>query len=325
MGASYRDWGLIGGNPAPGDEAEVSSLASTYRSVANELTVQRGNLKTICNGVNWCSDATNTFMNAASSLENALGAVEHRYSTVAWALWSWGSQLTGFQKRAVGLLAQAEALQPPNTPSRSATGSEWTSYQNAQNTFQDQLNSIQSQAWQLAGDYQQAAQRLANDIENVINNDGLANSWWQDLTDAVGDVAGEVQHWIRQHAALLKEIATIVGKISQIVGDIAMVVQIAGIFLPPPLDAAAELLGGVLRVAQIGLGAVTILDSVALASAGEGSWLSVGFAVASEGLNLVGGGTSNEGEQVAETAVDDSALKVGQHEAYQAAQADLGE
>lgn len=320
------DWEPLGGNPAPGDDSEVSYLASLYRNVASEVEQNRHSLSSLTSHVNWESEAVKSFDGAARSLHDHLGSIEHRYTTVAQTLSTWSSELYGFQARARNLLARAEELRAPSAPPPNASSKEQSVYANAWLSYNSAQDQIFAECQRLADEYESSANNLANTIQNVINNDGLANNWWEDVEGAVGDFVAGVQHWIREHAKILEEISKILSTLSTIIGDIATIVQVVGFFLPPPLDAAAEALGGVLRVAQIDLGALQILDDSALAFAGvKGYTLTTVLCdVVTEGLNLVGNGASNEADSITETATKD-ALKTGQHEAYQVAKSDYGE
>jgi hypothetical protein len=114
----------------------------------------------------------------------------------------------------------------------------------------------------------EAAGNAANLIEGVIGSDGLADSFWDRVTN-----------FIDEHAALLQTISEIAGWVATVTGTLALLVG----WIPIVGQALAAVLGTVALAASV----VTLLSDALLKLGGEGSWSDIALdviAVASFGL-----------------------------------------
>lgn len=109
--------------------------------------------------------------------------------------------------------------------------------------------------------------RAAGAIRETIDNDGLKDSWWD-----------KFKNWVHEHADLLKAIA----KIAELVATILSIIALAISWIPV-LDFLSPILLGLAALAS----GVALVCNLALALAGDGSWLDVAadlFAVVTFGF-----------------------------------------
>jgi uncharacterized protein YukE len=291
------DWSpLSDSDPTPGDPAEVQALATRYRNTADEISQQAANLRKLSSGTGegWDSDAGRVFHDHATELAGKIEKAHRRYETAAGALGGFVSPLELAQRQADLALVEAKDAAadmsahaavaapsggPPPTPEQqSAEHKRKTSYDEASG----RLGAARRRMEDARGDYDHAAATAGKAIRDVIDHDGVHDSFW--------DKAG---NWIHEHADILKKILKVIG---YIVTVLAVAALILALVVPGLNIAALALLVTILEYASL-VGTVALLAGhSALAATGDGSWLDVGLDIAALATFGVGKALSSAAE-----------------------------
>ena len=338
MTAMPTDWTPLAGScPVPGDPDQIASLARTYQQIADEIHTQASNLRNLSTADFWESDAADSFRSKATPLAESVSRAYARYESAAETLQQWGPDLDGFQQSALTQLTKAQhaqaqitALQPqldsvhsqqqaakpdpsappPATPPTAAEIASQTQHDQA---LADQSASLSRQLSAAQGDlaaartalshivedYTSTAGRLAGTFHDVIENDGLHNTFW-----------GGISGWIKDHAEMLEKIADILETIATWASNIAAVLEILAVLLPPPLDAVAAALATVANIVALTANCLKLVDDLMRASAGLIPWSQVAIDAGATALSAVGlkmGASAGSAVKAYSTAAKDAA------------------
>lgn len=126
MSRRPTDWSpLTGPDPVPGDPDEIEHLARSLTDVAEEITNQARNLRTLSTAEGWDADAGRTFADSARDLAGQLDKAHGRYATAGGALKRYAPELRHAQSVADAALREAKQAQttinahrPPAHPPR---------------------------------------------------------------------------------------------------------------------------------------------------------------------------------------------------------------
>jgi uncharacterized protein YukE len=275
------DWSpLSDSDPTPGDPAEVQALANRYRDTADEISRQAANLRKLSSGTGegWDSDAGRVFHDHATELAGKIEKAHHRYEAAAGALRGFVSPLELAQRQADQALVEARdaaadmsahaavaapsGSAPPTPEQQSAEHKRKTSYDDATG----RLGAARRRMEDARGDYDHAASTAGKAIRDVIDHDGVHDSFW--------DKAG---NWIHEHAEVLKKILKVIGYIVTVLAIAALVIAL---FIPVLDVLALGMLVTILEYASVAGTVALLIGHSALATTGDGSWLDVGLDVA---------------------------------------------
>ncbi|MGH3871889.1 MAG: DUF6531 domain-containing protein [Pseudonocardiaceae bacterium] len=279
MSRRPTDWApLTGADPVPGDPDEIERVARSLVDMAQEITRQAGNLRTLSTAEGWDADAGRTFADSARDLAGQLTKAHGRYATAGGALQRYAPELRHAQSVADDALADAKAAQHTvnaNQPSihplaGPPTPEEATAQRHRQYAYDEGISALHAAQRKLTEATQhrdEHAGRATRAINDSIDDDGLKDSRWD-----------KFKNWVHEHADLLKAIAEIAQIVATVLGTLALIVSFIPVlnFLTPALLVLATLASGVALVCHL-----------MLAMAGEGSWLDVAvdvFAVVTLGF-----------------------------------------
>ena len=273
MSRRPTDWTpLAGSDPVPGDPDEVERAAKSLADMAEEITRQTANLRKLATAEGWDAEAGLTFADSARELSGQLDQAHGRYRTAAGALKGYAPELRHAQSGADAALADAkqaqatmEAHRPPEyPPAGSPTPVEVNAERQRQYAYDEGAQALQAAHRKLrdATDHRdQHVDRAARAIREVIDDDGLKDSWWDKFTS-----------WVSEHADLLRAIARIAELVATVLSVIALVVAFI-----PVLNFLTPVLLGLAALAS----AVALVCTTLLTLAGEASWTDVGLALLS--------------------------------------------
>ncbi len=273
MSRRPTDWSpLAGSDPVPGDPDEVERAAKSLADMAEEITRQTANLRKLATAEGWDADAGRTFADSARELSGQLNQAHGRYRTAAGALKGYAPELRHAQSVADAALADAKqahatvnANRPPeDPPTGSPTPAQVSAERARQHAYDDGVDALQAARRKLddATDHRdEHAGRAARTIREVIDDDGLKDSWWD-----------KAKNWVGEHADFIRAIARIAELVATILSTIALVIAFI-----PGLNVLAPLLLGLAALAS----AVAMVCTIVLALAGEASWTDVGLALLS--------------------------------------------
>jgi YD repeat-containing protein len=258
--------------------------------VAEEITRQTANLRKLSTAEGWDADAGRTFADSARDLAGQLDKAHGRYATAGGALKRYAPELRHAQSVADAALTEAKAAQttinayqpPVHPPAGPPTPAEATAERHRQYAHDDGISALQAARRKLDEATQhrdEQAGRAARAINDSIDHDGLADSWWDKFTN-----------WVHEHADILKAIAKIAEMVATVLSTIALAISWIPVldFLSPALLGLAALASG-----------VALVCNLMLALAGEGSWLDVAvdlFAVVTFGFGAKAGLALRAGE-----------------------------
>lgn len=269
---TYRpyDWSpLAGSDPVPGDPDEVERLANEYRDTALEIEQQSRVLRRLSTAGGWDSEAGEVFAAEAKELAGKLGKAHGRYAAVSMQLRRWAPALREAQREADRALADAkdaEARQRANSrsllegvdePSPELEAAE-RRRRSAADDAADAIAAARRRLDHAVDSLDRTARSVANAIEEASDDD-VKDGFWD-----------KVKGFIKDHAKVIHAIAEVLSKIGTVLALVAIV------------------FGGPLVWIALGLSALAFAGKLALAMAGEGSWLDA--ALEGAGLLLFGYG-----------------------------------
>ncbi|MDH6142606.1 hypothetical protein P3T35_004634 [Kitasatospora sp. GP30] len=319
----HRAWAGLGFDPAPGDQAVVTGLSTSLRTVAAHLVSVHGTLSQIAAGQGeWTGDAAQAFAGHLGKLPGYLQDASDSITQAYQELDKWYQSLTANQPRAVVLDDQAvaarQALAQAETDHRTAAASadlqlagqqfpDQASLQNAQVRY----NTAKAQLDAAAGKVQSASETVDY---YVARGHDLAAAHETDARHTAGQIRAaadskappepgfwqKVGHWLNQHGADMLSVA-------------AALTGVAAIFFPPLAIAAIALSAGAAaaHARQYGLSGLwppnanNIGNDLTLAGDLLGAVPGVGLA----GKGLQAGSKAAEGVRATEGTV--AAVKAG--------------
>ncbi len=302
MSRRPTDWSpLTGPDPVPGDPDEVERAAKSLVDVAEEITRQARNLRTLSTAEGWDADAGRTFADSARDLAGQLDKAHGRYATAGGALKRYAPELRHAQSVADTALTEAKAAQttinanqpPAYLPAGPPTPDEATAERHRQYAHDDGISTLQAARRKLDEATQhrdEHAGRAARAISDSVDHDGLADSWWDKFTN-----------WVHEHADILKAIAEIAEMVATVLSTIALLISWIPVldFLSPVLLGLAALASG-----------VALVCNLMLALAGDGSWLDVAvdlFAVVTFGFGAKAGLALRAGKAITQVELEGQA------------------
>lgn len=265
MSVRPSDWSPLDhdSDPVPGDPGEIEQEAQHYRNVANDISNQVDRLRRLANPDEALQgDYTKSLQDACDELAGHMERAHGRFETVGNELSRLHPELETAQTKSKTALASAAAAQDEVDAVR---GEEHSSL--------DMLDPDNTEA-QAAGTKLAGANDALDDAKQDCRNavaayDTVAHDVATKIKDASDDDLKDgrfegLKSWVKDHAELLKNISTWLGRI-------VLVLAVLIILLSNPA-------GWVILVAAIAALALLAVDA-ALAWAGEGSWADVAFDV----------------------------------------------
>lgn len=312
-GAKPGEFPTLGFDPAPGQPSVVDTTSQKITGVANELGEIRDALRNVAvvDGI-WEGMAAQAFAGVAEPLPKQADEIAQALNEAGGLLTGWEGSLGDYQQRAKQLETDAAAAkkeldQARNDPALDLAGKHFSddeSLREAQARYdaavqdvrmwEGRLQEIRDQARTLLGRHQDEADRIAGQIDKIIEDTrGLLDRLGDavgDVIDAIGDFAGDVWGWVQENAEFIKNIGDAFGAISTVLGAAAVTVAAIAPFTGP----AAPVLGGVatgLGVASAATSGVALgAHGIAKAAGADVGWDTLGIdalGVASLGVGKV--------------------------------------
>jgi hypothetical protein len=315
------DWApLADADPVPGDPARIELIGRRHSDFAAELEAQASTLRRLSDADGWDADAGRRFSSTAREIGDALGKARRRYTAVAEALRGYAPELAQVQREADAALRDAQAAQSaitanqPAPQSSSPTGDATPdpSRTRALADAQTALSQARRRLDHAVDRRDTGARRAAQHIQDVTDNDGLADSWWDKAKDWTSDRWDSFTQWVHENADLISKVADVCGWIATALAAVAIAIS----FIPVLNFLAAPLL-----LAATALTVVSLVAHVMLALSGDGSWVDVGFdliGLATFGYGKVAAKGAEASEQVLKAAATRAARKEGQKAARRA-------
>ncbi|WP_432508776.1 hypothetical protein [Kineococcus auxinigenes] len=274
---------LAATDPVPGDPVAVAETAKRVEAVARGLEEQAGALRHLARSSTAVAKTVDALEEKATDLSTRLTGAVERYRRTAAALGAYWPELEEAQsesaralqdardaeerQRAAEAVAAAHATPAP-APADPADPVAADAHARAERERTSARSSAQRAAALAAGDLQTARERLAEAVElrdraaarartaidEACDGDPLADSWWDDVQQAVHERAEDVSKW-----------ADLLGKVSAALGLLALAVG----WIPVVGQALAAVLG----LAALTLSVLTLLLHTALFVSGDGDWV----------------------------------------------------
>ena len=282
--------------PIPGDPTGIRNKASKFTRMAQAITDSIAMLDAVQREADTQdSDAVDALASAVGNARSRLGDLHNRYEVAGSQLTAFADVLEDAQRRANDAVTARDQAAADQTRLQGRLDEARTAAQSTVDPVErtDATEHARRYSTQLAGvrtdlnsagtahanalaDVERAGNDAATAIARAVNGDGVNDSLWDRVSNAV-------KEWVQANAGWLRVLKDILGVITAIVG-------IAAIFFP------------VLAPIALGLAAATAVLSFALAFSGEGSWLEFGLdmlgvltfgvgAVAAKGISLALKGT----------------------------------
>lgn len=199
------DWDLVGGNPAPGEHEEASSLGGLFDDVADIANGAKASLIGIrdqTSGAIWTGEAAREFQQRIEELPEHLDKLHDSYATAASALRTFGSDLDALQDRAtteLNLAVEADAevtrlQQQQDEASRAAASAPpgqavaSPSYDSDIQEARNRLTSARSQVQDIRDDMTGAEDRCIEGLERGQDQGMRNQSPWAAFCEIVGNV-----------------------------------------------------------------------------------------------------------------------------------------
>ncbi|GAA2039763.1 hypothetical protein GCM10009757_00970 [Streptomyces cheonanensis] len=279
------DWSLVGesSDPVPGDPEEVATLGRELRQMADAIQQQAGEIEALASVENWNSPTAEEFRDKADGVSDRLRKAFDRYDTAARALGTevkdygedfehseYASELHRAQLKADRALSEAEDA---DQDLRNATNAldaldddvedddpDKTRLEGNQETAENALSSARTLVETAKQIHEDAANAAAGAIREVINNDGMKDSWWDKFRT---NVLPDIGTWAGRIAAALGVAALLFGwvpVIGQIITILAITASVVSLFNSVVQYAYGD--GSLLDV---------VLDTIGVASFGVGA------------------------------------------------------
>lgn len=264
---------LSGGDPLPGDPTEVAGYARGLTDTADLIAEQVGLLRRIADPANWVAETADAFRDQAQDLQKKISKAEGRYRTVGRELTSWSETLAEAQRRAAGLLSEAQEQQriaaanppPAGTPPETGYGlpvltpAEESQFQRGQDAASE-VDRLRGQLESLVEQTRERAWEGGRRIRAALD-DGLGNSFWD-----------RIQAFVSNYADVLREVAKWAGRVALVLGAIALVI----VLLSNPAGWVV-LIGSLATLGAALATTVSLVANSGLAMSNNGSWTAVAF------------------------------------------------
>ncbi|MGJ5890530.1 hypothetical protein DF268_31830 [Streptomyces sp. V2] len=285
----------LGFDPAPGDPASVHQLVTSLTSTAKQLHDVHATLTRLgrTNGA-WTGEGASAFSRTTGALPRYLDNAHGSMADAAHALRTWESRLTEFQGRARRYEEEAEesrralaaAKADPDLKLAGQTFPTSEELRDAQRRLDHatkrvteagaELDAIVEKARQLQHDHQatahQAAERLRKAAEAAPGKSLLdkLKDLFEDVTQQIGDLAGDLWKWVQKHADTIYRIGDWLGYASAACDVLAVLTSETLIGAAVFEGIGMVLNGGALLAHGVGWAA----------GSKKGNWLDIGLDVA---------------------------------------------
>ncbi|MEV0689530.1 putative T7SS-secreted protein [Streptomyces sp. NPDC050388] len=275
--AGHR-WAVLdeASDPVPGDPDTIARLGRQLRKTAEAIDKEAREIRALASVENWKGKAATEFRGAAEGAGDKLRKAFKRYDEAADALGTqvrdgvcsneFASELHRAQQMADKALRDAETADedlgsakrsldglPDDAPKDDPDRKKHTRQQEAASSA---LSAAKEALETAKGIRDRAAQRAADAIHHVIENDGLKDGW-----------KDKFKNWVHENADWLKEISKWAGRIALWAGVAALALG----WIPVIGQVIAVVANAVALVASV----VALATDLVLALGGEGSWKSV--------------------------------------------------
>lgn len=271
-------------DPVPGNPDEVSSLARWFRQMSNDVSDSVAAIQRFDVSAGWRDQAAKRFDEHMGTLKDDLPKLRDSYGRAAWALTTYASQLRTSRQQAQQALsialearANVDSAQKAKAAVTAAPVSggpppDTSSYDRQEQDGHDRLSQARSLLRQACDDRDHAAATCRRQIQDAHNLGMQNRSWWDHVTEAVG----EAWHAVDAH---LEDISKWCSRIS-------MVLAVAGMFFP------------VLEPIAIGIAVIGLAADAGLAAEGKKGWgeviLTGGLMVATFGMGALAKGLAGK-------------------------------
>ncbi|MFJ1586169.1 hypothetical protein ACIOC1_22985 [Streptomyces sp. NPDC088197] len=242
-----RDWHpLTDTDPTPGDPESIRDEVAHMKHLAGMLRAEAADLKVIGAGDGLKGRYAAKLRDEARELEVHLRETAGRYERVHGHLTAWAGELEAIQSDADRILrgarADAEAAPPEDTESASGPGSGSGSSDDPLARHRRSLTRVEAHRDERASHY---AARIRHEI-----NDKIKDSWWERRKNEIDGVKGAIS------------------LVADVMSWVATVIAIVAIFTTP---------AGWIAGLAVWLAVGVLAGHIALAAAGDCSWLDVGM------------------------------------------------
>lgn len=258
------DWSpLASSDPAPGDPDDVAQIACDYRDTALEIERQARVLRSLSTAEGWESEAGKVFAREAGELAGKLAKTHGRYAAVSRELRNWAPSLREAQRETLAALNDAKDAESRRRANQAPAFSGLRNLVEDRTDEEEAADRRRQKAYDDASDDLAAAKRRCDRAVDAMDDDAervaraIRDASDDDVKDGFWD---KVKGFVSDHAGLIR-------KIAQIASAIATALAVLALFVALPFTL-------LLVVGLVALGGF-----LALALAGEGSWVDVGFAL----------------------------------------------
>lgn len=245
------DWSpLAGSDPVPGDADELAALALRYRRTADAITSAATALDKIHDsGTAWEGESGTEFAAKTRETADAIRKAYDRYDGTAEALSTYATSLGEVQDEADALLRQAKAAQDDlEAAERARDGAEpdqRSSHDTRVDDARSRVDSLVNRVDSLRDRWDSAGNTAASRIEDITENDGLKDGFWDDVDGVVA------------------AITDVMGKLSALFGVLALICAVV-----PGLQPFAALFGALALIT----GLISLAGNLYLKGRGDASW-----------------------------------------------------
>jgi hypothetical protein len=273
------DWSPVGWStdPTPGNPAQVADLAERYATTALRVQTAADGLARVLTDESYKGDGGRELRERSRDVREQVVKLKERYATAGEALRIYAEEQTAAQQIADAALsraAEAEALQqrstrtldsldtplPPGEVEDPAVTAARSSARRDQAHAATELQRARNAVENAHRLHDQAGNRAASKLKDVIGRDGLNDNWKDDVL------------------GLVKQIANVAGIIAAIAGVLSLFLG----WVP--------VLGQILTAVALLAGLVALLGNLTLALLGKGDWKQVmwdAISVATFGIGRV--------------------------------------
>ncbi|MFJ9346957.1 hypothetical protein [Streptomyces sp. NPDC101237] len=216
-----KDWSPVGldSDPVSGDPEAVARLGRRFRSVADAIRRQTGNIEALCGVDGWQSDAANEFRRTAEGTVGRLKSVLDRFETAADLL---GEQTEQPDEKYASVLASSQqaADKARNDAERDceerdrldrsldALDTSASDYEQRKRDLTSKRDEVDGRVGDAAkrvhaakNARDRAGERAARALEALIDHDRLKDSTWENVKGALKTVA-DIAGWVATACAL---------------------------------------------------------------------------------------------------------------------------
>lgn len=277
------DWSALGlgRDPIPGDPGHVRDGGRDYLDVAIAIGDAVDALRSMeLDGDE--SEAVETLITNAGDVADSISRAEERYRETAFALLEYAPRLASAQETSIEALhlaqsAQEDADEAEEKETRYLRLAEGEADEHKAIEYRDLarraggdaddagagLTHARNKLHDAIDERDRAARDAEDRIREIVDNDGLNDSWWDD--------------WGADLVAVITDIA---GWVSTIAGVLALCVS----WIP----VIGQALAGVLLIVAGVAAVINAIGNIALAATGERSWVEAGISIVGAVLSVVG-------------------------------------